>query len=323
MREKVGCIYSSDETFAVKLAEYINSRHLLSLQVIVYTQKEAALKSVEHYETEILIADVQEELEWFKDITDTIVYLNNGYEDTENSIAKYQSADKLVKKIMARMTGFRTCATGDKRTRIGCIYSPASKCFKTTLALSLGLWSAKEGKSLFINLEQFAGLNNVLSSAAGGLSQALYHYKVAGRQGLGKIIACTDELCGMEYFYPVTCAEDLAELENKEFIDFLSLIIESNRYEYIWIDVGNVYANPWKLMEVCDEIIVPNPLDYVGRRKVSQMENYLVASGRAELLSKFRKVELSYNETFAGYDINCEMLLRQNYGQEIKEILRG
>ena len=322
MREKVGCIYSSDETFAVKLADYINSRHLLPLQVIVYTQKEAALKSVERYETEILIADVQEELEWFKDITDTIVYLNNGYEDTENSIAKYQSADKLVKKIMARMTGFRTCATGDKRTRIGCIYSPASKCFKTTLALSLGLWSAKEGKSLFINLEQFAGLNNVLSSAAGGLSQALYHYKVAGRQGLGKIIACTDELCGMEYFYPVTCAEDLAELENKEFIDFLSLLVESNRYEYIWIDVGNVYANPWRLMEVCDEIIAPTPLDYIGRRKVSQMENYLVASGRAELMSRFKKVELSYNEAFAGFDINCEMLLRQEWGQEIKEILR-
>lgn len=323
MREKVCCIYSSDEAFAVKLADYINSRHLLPLQVLVYTRKEAMLNSVSNYETELLIADGDCEESWFKDISDTVVFLNDGYEDFENSIARYQPADKLVKKVMAHMTGFENRPTGNRKAELGCIYSPATKCFKTTLALSMGLWSAKMGKSLFINLEQFAGLNNILSPEAGGLSQALYYFKAQGRQGLGKIISCTDQLMGMDYFYPVTCGEDIGELDNKEFIDFLNMLVESDNYDHIWIDVGNVYGNPWRLMEICDRVFMPEPLDYIGRRKVSQMENYLAASGRGELLSRFTKVYTPYDEKISGYDISCEMLLRPEWGAYVNKLIGG
>ena len=69
MREKVCCIYSSDEAFAVKLADYINSRHLLPLQVQVYTHKEAMLNSVNNFETELLIADSDCNENWLTDIT--------------------------------------------------------------------------------------------------------------------------------------------------------------------------------------------------------------------------------------------------------------
>lgn len=323
MKEKVCCIYSSDEVFAVKLADYINCRHLLPLQVVVYTQEEAIINSTKSCEIELLIVDGEDKKEWPKSLSETVVYLNEGYEDTNASIARYQSADKLVKKIMAHMTGFENRMVGNKRAKLGCIYSPASKCFKTTLALSLGLWSAKKGKSLFINLEQFAGLNNVLSPEAGGLSQALYYFKASNREALGKIISCTGELLGMEYFYPVTCGEDIGELDSKEFIEFINLLVESERYDYIWIDVGNVYGNPWRLMEVCDRVFLTEPLDYIDRRKVTQMENYLMASGRGELLSRFNKIAIPFEESVSGYDISCETLLKPERGALITELIGG
>lgn len=322
MREKVCCILSSDEAFAIKLADYINNRHLLPLQVLVYTRKEPLIESVNNYDTEILIVDGDNDDNWYENISDTVIFLNNGYEDTADSIAKYQSADKLTKKIMSYMTGFENHKVGGKKTVLGCIYSPASKCFKTTLALGMGLWSAKMGRSLFINLEQFAGLNNILSDSSGGLSQALYYYKSQHVQGLGKILSSTDSLMGMDYFYPVTNGEDIAELDNREFIDFINLLVDKEIYNYIWIDVGNVYGNPWRLMEVCDRVYLPNPLDYIGRRKVSQMENYLVASGRGELISRFIKVDIPFNEAIAGYDITPEILLASDFGEIVNRLLR-
>lgn len=322
MRERVCCIYSSDKTFAVKLADYINTRHLLPLQVVVYTNEDAVRKSTESYNVELLIVDGQDKPEWINELSDTVVYLNNGYNDEKDSIARYQPADRLVKKIMAHMTGFENRMVGNKRAKLGCIYSPASKCFKTSLALGLGLWSAKKGKSLFINLEQFAGLGNILSSQAGGLSQALYYFKTLGREGLGKIISCADIFMEMEYFYPVTCGEDIGELDSREFIEFINLLVECERYDYIWIDVGNTYGNPWRLMEVSDAVYIPGPLDNIDRRKVSQMENYLVSSGRGELLSRFNKVDIHFNEDMAGYDISGEVLLNSWWGSRINEIIK-
>ena len=101
------------------------------------------------------------------------------------------------------------------------------------------------------------------------------------------------------------------------------MLVESGNYNYIWIDVGNVYPNPWRLMEVCDRVFMPEPLDYIGRRKVSQMENYLMASGRGELLSRFTKVYVPYDDKISGYDISCEMLLRPEWGAYINKLMGG
>ena len=307
MREKICCIWSEDEEYAVRLADYINGKNLMPYKVMVFTDEQALFDSKKTYDIKLLIIDG--EVCWGEDFEcETVVYL--GEIADENRVGRYQPADRLAKEIISFMSGYIVRASKEEKSiSINCIYSPATKCFKTTLALGLGLWSAKKERSLFINLEEFAGLDETIFKNKGGLSQALYYFKSVGASAIGKILSCTEQICGLDYFSPVNCPEDISELTEKELVAFIGVIANSGLYQSIWIDIGNSCSMPWGVMENADRIIVPKPLDFVGRKKLSQFENYLVASGRTELISKVEKVDVPYDEHIAGYSINPEWIL--------------
>lgn len=307
MREKICSIWSEDEEYAVRLADYINGKKLLPFNVMVYTDVESLIENKERYDIKLLIVDG--EASWVHELgCETVVKLSEEVE--EGCVSRYQPADRLAKEIISFMDGYTVRSSKENRTvSINCIYSPATKCFKTTLAIGLALWSAKKERSLYINIEEFAGLDDAVFNSSGGLSQALYHFKAMGVGAAGKILSCTQQLFGMDYFYPVACPEDIAELTDKELMAFINVLAGSGLYQSIWIDVGNSCSMPWGILENADRILIPKPLDYVGRKKVSQFENYLVASGRTEVISKLEKVDIPYDDKVVGYGIDPEWIL--------------
>lgn len=319
MREKICSIWSEDEEYAVRLADYINGKKLLPFNVMVYTDVESLFENRELYDIKLLIVDG--ETSWAQELgCETVVKLSE--EGEEGSVSRYQPADRLAKEIISYMDGYTVRNfKEEKNVSINCIYSPATKCFKTTLAMGLALWSAKKERSLYINIEEFAGLDDSVFNSGGGLSQALYHFKAMGVGAIGKILSCTQQLCGMDYFYPVICPEDISELTDKELMAFVSGIAGSGLYQSIWIDVGNSCSMPWGILENADRILIPKPLDYVGRKKLSQFENYLVASGRTELISKLEKVDIPYDDKVVGYGINPEWILEPSKASFFNKLL--
>lgn len=326
MKEKICCIYDDNEKYALKLSEYINSHHALPVKALVYTSKEALKKCAEKYDIELLVVSgalTKEEILNSGAGTAVVLYDTKTEADNEfNYVCKYQPADHLVKEIMSYMSGFtKRNEVNTTATQVCCVYSPATKCFKTTITLGLALYSASKGRSLYLSLEQFSGLSKLLSSKEGGLSEALYCFKTGGVNSVGKIISCTGQLSGMDYFYPVTCAEDISEMQEKEFLEFLNMIINAGIYKYIWIDVGCVYNRPWRLMEISDRVIMPKAIDYMGVNKIAEMENYLMVSGREELLAKIEKTDVEYDENAAGYDITIELLQKRFMTELARKLL--
>lgn len=326
MKEKICCIYDDNEKYALKLAEYVNSHHIMPFKAQVYTSKDALRKCVERYNIELLVVSgalAKEEILGIK--AGIVVVLSDAkteYDNDFNYVSKYQPADHLVKEIMSYMSGFaKRNEMNTNMTQVCCVYSPATKCFKTTITLGLALYSATRGRSLYLSLEQFSGLSKILSSKEGGLSEALYCFKLGGTDSIGKVISCTGQLSGMDYFYPVTCAEDISEMQEKEFLEFLNMIINSGIYRYIWIDVGCVYNSPWRLMEISDRVIMPKAFDYMGMNKIAEMENYLIVSGREELLAKIEKTDVEYDESVAGYDISIELLQKRFMTELARKVL--
>lgn len=319
MREKICSIWSEDEEYAVRLADYINGKKLLPFNVMVFTDEQFLFENKQVYDIKLLIVDG--EATWVKEFEcETIVRLSE--EGDGNTVSRYQPADRLAKEIISFMDGYAVRnSKEEKNVSINCIYSPATKCFKTTLALGLALWSAKKERSLYVNIEEFAGLDEGIFNSKGGLSQALYHFKVMGASAIGKILSCTEQLYGMDYFYPVICPEDISELTDKELLSFINVLAESGLYQSIWIDVGNSCSMPWGVMENADRIMIPNPLDFVGRKKLAQFENYLVASGRTELISKIEKVDIPYDNKVVGYGIDPEWILEPGKSAFYKSLL--
>lgn len=324
MKEKMYCIFDKSEKYAMRLADYINSRHLMPGHVNVYTSENALVRDADRYEVVLLMLVNNVDNEVLENVRPQItVYLTDEIRD-KNYVNPYQSADHLVKEIMSYMSGIEGIKnSSNRKCTINSVYSPAGKCFKTTISLMLALWSSRNCRSLYINLEQFSGLGKILSDKEGGLSEALYHFKINGKHSIGKVISCSGQIQGMDYFYPVTCAEDISELQEQEFMEFLNLIAESGVYNYIWIDIGTVYNRPWRLMEICDRIIMPEAKDYMGQQKVTEMENYLVASKRTELLERIEKISMPYIEDAWNREISLEYLNQPGNGKFINKILEG
>lgn len=308
MNEKVCCILDKDENYATKLTEYINDRHLLPYQVMAFTSADALHKCCEKHSIEMLIVSEDINLESLENSKIKKVVTLSGSQYTEKeecTVYRYQQADQVVKNVLCFMEGYSYKYNTQKaKCCLSAVYSPATKCCKTTLSLGLALWAGKTGRSLYINFEQFAGLNMILPDNAKGLSEALYMYKTGGSNSLSKIIACTSQTHGFDYLYPATCAEDISEVDSAELMGFVRLIAESGLYQNIIIDVGNIFNKPWDLMDICSQVIIPEPQDYMGKSKLAEMEKYLLATGRSGDIDNIIKVNIPVEENQAGYEIS-------------------
>ena len=307
MREKVCCILDRNENYAVKLTEYINNRHALPYRALAFTSADALVECADAYDIEILVADEAFSDDGIERIgAKSCVVLAENAESDNGRVCRYQAADDVIKDIIGNVSGYTSKSIAVSDTKVVSVYSPATKCFKTTTALAVAIAYGRLGKTLFISLEQFAGLDGILRDDRGGLSEAIYYYHIGGDNAYGKILSCSGSTHGFDYLSPVVCADDVADLTCDEIVKFVSMLAEKGGYLYIVADVGCVFNRPWKLLEVSDRIIMPEPLDYMGIRKVSQFEKYLMMSGRSGIENKICNIKLPYIEEAAGYEIGLD-----------------
>lgn len=325
MKEKVCCILDSDENYAARLTDYINERRALPYQAMAFTSANALKGCYDKYDIKLLVAggDECDELNGIVKPEVYIRFVEDSDDMDENEIFRYQPADHIVKDIISHISGFSQKYSGNQTARILSVYSPATKCFKTTLALGIAVAALNEGKALFISFEQFAGLGNLLPSVRGGLSDALYYYKVGKEGASGKILSCTDRTIGFDFLAPAICADDIAELNDSEIVDFVYLLAKHGNYANIVIDVGCIFNRPWKLLEVSDKVIMPEPLDYMGRRKAAEFNNYLMLSGRSDIAGNIFKIDVPYDETLAGYEITAASVQNPGILQSAGRCLNG
>lgn len=311
--EKVCFILDDNENYAVRLTDYINGRQALAYPAMAFTSYEAVRECSDRYKIKILISGIELDDAKVSDTgADIFIQLldNKGFND-ENGVCKYQSADNLVKDIVSHIDDYVVPVRNNKAKVTG-IYSPAGKCFKTSIALLCAICSAKKEKCIYINFEQFSGLRDVLPMQRGGLSEALYYFKLREHGMYGKIMSCMDRSYDFDYFAPVDCPDDISDLEDNDLKEFINMLVSDGGYERVIIDWGNMFGKPWKMFECCNCIIMPEAPDYMGQKKADQFMEYLSHSEYRYLAEKTVKLQVPYIEELAGFLISPEKLLSSN-----------
>lgn len=296
MKEKVCCILDSDAEFALRLTEYLNEKKLLPMRVMTFTDLEALETAAKKYQLELLISDGQFQTSDL--VLGRHIILKETAEDVgEDSIYRYQPAQNLAKAILALSdTDISLFAGKTDGVQILCVYSPAGKSGKTGLAISLAKAAGVQGTALYLNLEEFSAIGGILPDPGKGLSEALYYYHAAGEQAYTRILGCTAQAMGFDYFYPVTCADDMEVLDGPVLTQFLSMFVRGGSYQTLIIDLGNLLKSPWKLLACADRIIMPEPTDNYSRRKTASFESYLFLSGRGDLAERIEKYKVPIYE---------------------------
>lgn len=225
-------IYDSDERYAKRLMGIINDSKDIPYKARIFTRKEEFNKYIVDNDTDVLM--VNEECYTYevqkKSDSNVIVLceeeseakkINDKKRDGHTGVCKYQPAYQILGAISKKGVSVKDTKTYDGFKCIG-VYSFNSS-LRVMLALVMSAAFSKKGKTLFINLDEFSGIEQIMScDGTRNLSDALYMFKQAGMRYTDNISQC---ICGtdmFDYIPAVVCADDISYAGDKvlgQFID--------------------------------------------------------------------------------------------------------
>lgn len=297
--KKICALLDKDEQYAYRFMNYVNDKRLMPYEVVMFTQKALLEEYIKETRVELLLAsEVVENKEKFGENVGTIIKLSEENGEDQECVYKYQSMDALVKEIMCkigrrnpegRLTGIGV------KARVYGVYSPVGRNYKTTLALALAQCAARNQRTLYLNLEEFCGIEVLIDDMGSNMSELLYYFRnnkdrLAARIGQG-----VRTLAGFDYIPVCATPEDYEEVMPQEWVEFFRFLISNGDYETVVIDIGNVVHESWKIIDLCQTVYMPVVKDLIGKGKEKRFREYMQLLGRMDLLEKLQSVEIPYD----------------------------
>lgn len=329
--KRIMAVYDEDSCYAERFAEFANHKELTPFMAVAFTSLERLKTFSQKQKVELLLightvsaqalAEIKAgQIIWLGGIGETRV-------DDNPVVHKYQASDHVLREVM---TCYRTepeqlvyMQTGLAGSIIG-VYSPVSRCGKTSFALTMGQIMARESRVLFISLEESSGLSWLLGiEHKTSLSDLIYYYR-QGDLGRERLKAVTYRLNEMDYIPPVTYAEDLAQISCEDVAGILTGISKSGGYDVILVDFGQYGKGIERLFELCRQIYVPTLSDGISKAKLEEWSAYLELSGRMPEENRLQLIRLPWSQAqptpAEGY---LEQLLWSEVGDYVRSLLGG
>lgn len=326
--KKVCAMYDADEQYAYRFINYINDKKLMPYDVIMFTKKELLDEYLKDGRLEILLLS---ENTGINDLRNTnvskIIKLSEDEAGAGNgTVYKYQSADAVIKEVFRQFAGDIQTQTHQDiltaKTDVVGVYSPVGRCNKTAFSLALAMAASRNGKTLYINLEEYCGISELISSNQGNLSDLIYHF----RHNKNKLTMLFSEIIiscqGFDYIPVCSSPEDFEEVMPEEWIEFIQYIIAGSGYDTLVIDIGNVVHEPWKLMKLCRRVFMPCVQDMIGNNKVSMFEEYMKNMGRTDITGKIIRADIPYDNELEDGGL-LERLEWSSVGEYARRMLNG
>ena len=327
--KRVIAVYDVDPFYADRFAKVANQKETVPFTIIAFTSIERLKRYMEENPVEILLVDVGAR-ELVKDCpARQILTLSDGellpVEKGQTSIYKYQSAEGILREVMACYAAVpeaETSATGTPARLIG-VYSPVNRCLKTSFCLALGQIMSRDHKVLYLNLEDCSALAKLMpESFKGDLSDALYYYR-QGNYNWVKLATMVYTWGGLDYIAPARYPEDLANVTAETVTGFLSCLSREGVYDAVIADIGQFGRLAAEILDGCQTVYMPIKEDVISAAKIEIFEEYLEDSGRQSLKKRIQKLKLPYHSNFSRREDYLEQLIWGELGDYVRRLLRG
>ncbi len=281
MSDKNVVICDREIRYANGLGENIAEREDLAVKVYVCSSFERVLELEQAKKIHIFIVD--EEITYAQRTqigANQVFVLARGkvadLGEEEWAIGKYQCADEIIRQVFEfyvdRTKENVMRCMNKERARMVAVYSPIHRVGKTSFALALGRECAKSKKVLYLNLEEYAGME-VFQDTNMNLGDLLYYLR-QGNGNLGiRLQAAVREQEGLDVVPPIPIVLDLKEVTREEWEALITELLENSLYEMVILDVGESVQGLFPLLELCDRVYMPVLEDEISRRKVKQYQD--------------------------------------------------
>lgn len=323
-------VYDVDPFYASRFAEFVNQKEQIPFTVMAFSSMEKLFSFSEQESLDLLLIGDGINLELLNEIKAAqIIRLSENREVIGGelpTVYKYQSADAVLREIIScyqiQPEQIPLFMTGLKSTVLG-VYSPISRCGKTSFAFTLGQLLARESRTLYINLEEHSGLSKLTGTTyTGTLSDLLYYYR-QGEYNHIRLGAVLYNWGGLDYVPPAVYAEDLAEVKGEELAGLIVRITADGSYDTILLDLGHLAKGAEPLLELCDIIYTPIKDDCVSSAKLEAWKDYLEQSGREHLWERVHLLNLPTLHTIHHAEAYLEQILWSELGDYVRDLLKS
>lgn len=285
MNEKNLVICDKELRYANGLSENISARNEFALRVHICTSLESVMKFKKERELHILIVDEAFAYEDREKMAaeQTFVLTRETCLDLgkkEKEIYKFQSADKILSEVFetyCEQTNSNILRNIRKqKKKLLAVYSPIHRIGKTTFAIALGKELAKAERTLYLNFEEYADIDERFVRAEGrNLGDLLYYMRQEGANVPLRISTMLAQTGDLDYISPFLMSSDLKEVSFEEWQSLLAAILEASIYETVILDLSESVQGLFEILQYCDRIYMPVLEDEISKRKLQQFEEVL------------------------------------------------
>lgn len=292
MRHKNLVIYDSEEMYARNLTEYLSEKREIPFQVRMF-HKEMGIRTFAQEET-IDVLLTSGDCKCRQEVGAKKIFIltknkNEKLQENEIVVDKYQSADMILSKILQvyldegdlSLTMRRNIGEGQM---IG-IYSPIHRIGKTKFALEMGKELAKRVPTLYLNLEDYAGIHSYLGKNVGQNLEDLLYYAKQENHNLGPRMSAMIRNHGeLDYIHPMQVAWNIRSVSVEEWIDLFRKILNTGLYETLILDIGDSVQGLYEILQQCDLVYTLYTKERIGQEKLKQYEANLLRLGYESIL---------------------------------------
>ncbi|MBR2257197.1 MAG: hypothetical protein IJ899_07630 [Blautia sp.] len=298
--KNIFAIFDLEADYAASFMEYVRQKNNIPFDVHAFTKEEALLEFAGREHIELLLISAKALNERIKELDiGKIVVLTEGQSNELTKgmsiVYKYQSGSCVLQETLAayceKETPLAEALTARKKgTSIYGVFSPVSRCKKTSFALAMGQELARSRPVLYLNLEGYSGFHTMMGrNYTHTLSDVLYFARQQDSGLIHRINGMIATVNHLDYIPPVRFAQDIHQAEWNDWSFILEELVKKSSYQIIILDIGHEAEDIFQLMDRCDFVFLPVLDDMISKAKLDQFDSMLSAWGDPSLQEKIKR----------------------------------
>ena len=296
-------ICDSETCYGERLMEYLKGHLPFPCEMELYTsaeklQRSGKSESNENGSASLLIISEKEYEKGAKGTDEErVLVLNESGKylgGKVHTISKYQSSGVILEMVKELAMGQEGASPGmirhgEECRLIGC-YTPISRCLQTTFSLMFGQLLARRHKVLYLNFENYPGVDRMLGrSFRGTIADLLYYNECAREKLTAQLALLTENLNGLDYIPPMKSFTELKAVLKDQWIGLFHSLEEITDYEYIILDLSESAEGLFQILRECDRIFTIVREDEWSGAKLAAYEQLLQMNGYEDIAARTRK----------------------------------
>jgi cellulose biosynthesis protein BcsQ len=184
------------------------------------------------------------------------------------------------------------------------VYSPVGRDIQTSFSLLTGQYLAKKKRVLYLNLEPFSGLSEMLDNRVDRDITDLIYYLVSGKEKLRyKLESMVNNIGGLDYVSPAFSFLDLGQVSAENWLLLINTLRECGNYDYLIIDLSEIIQGLFDILKECDVVYTIAQKEGLGPAKLDQYEKLLKTEDLDSVIERTSRCELPlFNDLPSGFD---------------------